>query len=81
MDISLSPDNEKFIQSQIAAGIYKTISEAVNGIIHLAVSKSVISQEQIDALKKDIALGLEDVRLGRVHDGIAFMDKLIAEYE
>ena len=29
MDISLSPDNEKFLQSQIAAGIYNSINEAV----------------------------------------------------
>lgn len=81
MDISLSPDNEKFIQSQIAAGIYKTINDAINGMIGIAISKSTISQEMIDILKEDIAKGIEDVNAGRVHDGLAFMDEIISEYD
>ena len=35
MDISLSPDNEKFIQNQIAAGIYTSINEAINAAINI----------------------------------------------
>ena len=41
MDISLSPDNEKFIQKQIADGIYASINEAINAAINLDWDESI----------------------------------------
>jgi antitoxin ParD1/3/4 len=81
MDIFLSPDNEKFLQSQIAAGIYKTINEAINATISIAISQVEIAPEEIAELKKDIAKGMDDVKAGRVHDCIEFMDGLISKYD
>jgi len=81
MDISLSPDNEKFLQSQIAAGIYNSINEAINATIRIAISQIEISPDEITSLKKDIAKGMEDIKAGRTHDCIEFMDGLIAKYD
>ena len=81
MDISLSPGNEKFIKDQIAAGIYNSINEAINETIKIAISHVSVSSDDIMSLRKDIAEGMEDIRAGRVHDGINFMDELIAENE
>ena len=61
MDISLSPDNEKFLQSQIAAGIYNSINEAINATISIAISQIEIAPDEIASLRKDIAKGMDDI--------------------
>ncbi len=77
MDISLSPSNEKFIKEQIAAGIYNSINEAINETISIAISSISVTPDEIKNLKNDIADGVEDIKTGRIHDGLGFMDKMI----
>ena len=80
MDISLSPDNEKFLQSQIAAGIYNTLSDAINANLSIIIStERAIPQDVLRHFKDDVQKGLDDVKAGRVSDGLAFMDELIEE--
>ncbi len=81
MDISLSPNNEKFIQNQIAAGIYNSINEAINATLSIAIAQIEVSPDEINNLKADIQKGLDDVKSGREHDCIEFMDGLIKKYE
>ena len=81
MDISLSPANEKFLQSQIAAGIYNSINEAINATLSIAISHVEISPEEITSLRQDIAAGMADIQSGRLDDCIEFMDERIAKYE
>ena len=75
MEISLSPDNEKFLQSQIAAGIYNSINDAINGVINIAISRTTISQERIDEFNEAIEIGLNAYKNGEYVDG----DSVIAE--
>ena len=80
MDISLSSDNEKFLQNQIAAGIYKTLSDAVNANLSIIISTDrTIPQDVLQKFKNDVQKGLDDVEAGRVSDCIEFMDSLIKE--
>ena len=81
MDILLSPANEKFLQSQIAAGIYNSINEAINATLSIAISHVEISPEEITNLRQDIAEGMADIKSGRLDDCIEFMDERIAKYE
>ena len=81
MDISLSPDNERFLQNKISEGIYKTINEAINATLNIAISGSCISQEKLDMLNSDLQTGLDDYKAGRYSEGTEFFDELIAEYE
>ena len=78
MDISLSPDNEWFLQSQIAAGIYKTFSGAINANLSIIIStKHSISQNILQQFKEDVQKGLDDVENGNLSDGLVFINKLI----
>ena len=80
MEISLSPDNEKFLQSQVAAGIYNTLSDAINANLSIIIStERAIPQDVLRHFKDDVQKGLDDVKAGRVSDGLAFMDELIEE--
>ena len=78
MDISLSPDNERFLQNQIAAGIYKTISEAINANLSIIISaERSIPQHILQQFKEDVQKGLDDVENANLSDGLAFINELI----
>ena len=81
MDISLSPSNEKFLQNKVAEGIYKSINEAINATLNIAISGSCVSQEKLDMLNADLQKGVDDYENNRYSEGTEFFDELIAEYE
>ena len=81
MDISLSPDNEKFIQNQIAAGIYNSLNEAINATISIAISQVIDSKSKLDLLNAEIQRGIDDYNEGRYLDGELAFKKLMAKYE
>lgn len=80
MDVSLSPDNERFLQNQIAAGIYKTINEAINAAINIAIVNNAISQKRIDEFNKEIEIGLDAMKNGDVLDGQSVLDEFRKKY-
>lgn len=81
MDISLSPSNEQFLQKKIAEGIYKSINEAINATLNIAISGNCVSQESMDMLNNDLEKGINDFESGRYTEGTDFYDELIAEYK
>jgi len=80
MEISLSSDNEQFLKSQISAGIYKTISEAVNAAINIIIAETAVSQKRIDKFNKEIEIGIEAVKNGDLLDGQAVLKELREKY-
>ena len=76
MDIYLSPDNEKYIQSQIAAGIYDSISEAINDATNIAIGRAVTTQERIDEFNREIEIGLNAYKNGEYVDGNVVITEL-----
>lgn len=80
MDISLSPDNEKFLQSQIAAGIYNSINEAINAAINIAIVETTISKKRIDDFNKEIEIGWQAMENGDILDGQSVMEEFKKKY-
>ena len=82
MDISLTPDNERFLQSQIAAGIYRTINEAINASINMLVlNRANLDEERLKQLNKEIQRGIDDYHTGKFQDGEIVFKELMAKYE
>ena len=80
MEISLSPDNMNFLQNQISAGIYRTLSDAINANLSIIISEErAIQKEILQKFKDDVQKGIDDVEAGRVSDCLEFMDELIEE--
>lgn len=80
MEISLSPDNMNFLQNQISAGIYRTLSDAINANLSIIISEErAIPKEILQKFKDDVQKGIDDVEAGRVSDCLEFMDELIEE--
>ena len=64
----------------ITAGIYKTLSDAINANLSIIIStEQTIPQDVLQRFKDDVQKGLDDVNAGRVSDCIEFMDSLIEE--
>lgn len=81
MDISLSPNVERFLRLKIAEGVYDSLNEAVNSTLAIVLTKECISQKELDMLNEEIQKGIDDADSGRVEDAFQFLDNLKAKYE
>jgi len=69
MNISLSPILEQKIQEKIASGFYNSASEVVREALRLLFEQEEIQKNRIEELKKEIELGLEDIKNGYIIKG------------
>ena len=81
MDISLSPNIERFLRIKIAEGLYDSLNEAVNATLAAVLTKECITKEELNMLNADIQKGIDDANKGNVSDAFEFLDKLKAEHE
>ncbi|MGH9602662.1 MAG: type II toxin-antitoxin system ParD family antitoxin [Terriglobales bacterium] len=66
MNVSLSPELEKFISGKLSEGRYQTASEVVREALRLLEEREQVREAQLKALRQEIDLGLRDLRAGRV---------------
>ena len=78
MNISLTPTLEKFVQDNVASGLYNSVSEVIREALRLLAAKDNVSSERIKQLNKDIEAGYYDTN---IIDGNLAMEKLIKKYE
>ncbi len=77
MNITLSPEQEKFIKSQIARGNYQDVEQVIKeALTILEIINQENDQKRLEELKEKIALGLEDVKQGNVTDGELVFERL-----
>ncbi len=81
MDISLSPNIERFLRIKVAEGMYDSLNEAINATLGIVLTKECITQEEIDILNSDIQIGIDDANTGKVSNAFEFLDELKAKYE
>ena len=81
MEISLSRDFDKFINEQMASGLYKSVNEIIQEALSLLITRKSIQQARIDMLNADIEEALNELELGKHKDGHEVMRNLIAKYE
>ncbi|WP_013320827.1 type II toxin-antitoxin system ParD family antitoxin [Gloeothece verrucosa] len=77
MNITLSPEQEQFIQSQIARGKYQNVEQVIKeALTILEIINQENDQKRLEELKAKIAMGLEDVKQGKVTDGELVFERL-----
>ena len=69
MSISLTPELEEFIQSQVESGKYSSTEEVIIAGIKLLKEREKIYQGRFEELKREIAIGVEASDRGEVVDG------------
>jgi antitoxin ParD1/3/4 len=75
MNINLKPEYEQFIQLQIANGQFATVDEVINEAVKLLEKQA----NQLEELKRKIALGTEQIKQGSVTDGEVVFERLQVE--
>lgn len=76
MSISLTPELEQFIQSQIASGKYASTEEVIIAGIKLLEERERIYKGRFEELKREIAIGVEQLEHGERIDGREVIEKL-----
>lgn len=72
MNITLKPEFEQFIQTQLAAGRYTTLDDLVGEALALLVQQ----EQRLDELRHKIAVGTEQICNGQITDGEAVFAQL-----
>ncbi len=66
MNVSLTPELEGFVQQKVESGRYNSASEVIREALRLLEDHDALRQIKLDALRKEIAIGLEQAERGEV---------------
>lgn len=65
MNVSLTPELEKFVQEKVATGLYNSASEVIREALRLLREQDILRQHHLEELKREIALGIEQADRGQ----------------
>jgi antitoxin ParD1/3/4 len=66
MKVSLPPELEKFVIEQVQSGLYETPCEVVRAALWEFREREAIRQAKIEALREEIAIGIQQADRGEV---------------
>ena len=66
MNISLTPNLEKWVQEKVSTGMYSSSSEVVREALRVLAQYEKSQQEKLDSLRTDVLLGISQVNMGNV---------------
>lgn len=72
MNISLTPELEKYIEKRVASGSYKTSSEFIRDILRTQIERDREREE----VRQKIQHGLDQAKAGMLIDGETVMKEL-----
>ena len=66
MNVSLSEEFVDFVNREVASGEYGSASEVVREALRLLRREKAAEQEKLAILRREVAIGLEDMKAGRL---------------
>ena len=81
MNVSLTPELEQFVHGKVQSGRYLSASEVVREALRLLEERDRLREMRLDALRKNIAIGIEQSDRGDVFEGEAVIQELLDEVE
>lgn len=69
MNVSLTPELEKFVENKVKSGLYNSASEVVRESLRLLKRADEMEQIRLEELRQDIAVGIKELNEGK---GIPF---------
>ena len=71
MNVSLSEEFVEFVNREVASGEYSSASEVFRDALRLLRREKAAEQEKLAILKREVAVGLADLRAGRLSNRTA----------
>ncbi len=70
MNVSLTPELEKYVNAKVKSGLYQSASEVIRDGLRLLRENDEVQRFRLERLKKEIAIGLEQLEKGqyKTHD-------------
>lgn len=81
LNVSLTPELDKFVQERVATGRYQTASEVIREGLRLLEQQELERATVLSALKSKLKRGASQAERGEVVDGEKFIDKLVGRLE
>jgi antitoxin ParD1/3/4 len=66
MNVSLTPQQEQFVQSLVDSGAYLTADEVVREALLLFQEREHLRQRRLEEVRKQVAVGIEQADRGEV---------------
>ena len=84
MNVSLTPELEKLVNEKVKSGLYNSASEVIRESLRLLQEQDLLKEIRRNELRREIMLGVEQIRNGeyievKASEMDAFAEKLIAE--
>ena len=80
-NVSLTKHQEKFIKETVTSGRYLSTSEVVRDALRLLEEKESVRAERLNALRREIAPAITQIKEGRVEDGKTVFPRLRKQIE
>ena len=77
LNISLTPELDRFINARVASGRYQSASEVVREGLRLLEEREEHRQTALQELRQLIAVGLEEAKRGELLDGEQVMAEMM----
>ncbi len=81
MNITLSSEQEQFIQSQIARGKYTNIQQVIDSALKLLEKQDRNYEQWLDETRQKVKVGLEQLESGDKVDGEVVIAQLEAKFK
>jgi len=65
MNVSLTAELEQLVNEKVASGMYHSASEVIREGLRLLKERDELRRVQMDEVRRDVTLGVEQVRAGR----------------
>jgi len=66
MNISLTPELETLVQDRVKTGMYQSASEVIREALRLLSQRDELRRAQLEELRKEIAIGIEQAERGEI---------------
>jgi antitoxin ParD1/3/4 len=79
MNVSLTPELENFVQTEVKSGRYLSASEVIREALRLLEERDRLYRARLADLQPEITMGIEEADRGELFDGEAVMAELYDE--
>jgi antitoxin ParD1/3/4 len=79
MTLKLKPETERILKEKVQNGQYESLEEAANEMIQAAYEQETMTEEDIEELRREVAVGIEQADRGQFSK--LTIDEIIAQEE
>lgn len=79
MNISLTPELEKFVHARVQTGMYQSASEVMREALRLLQERETERASSLEALRARLTESVAQARRGEVRDGKEFFEQLLGK--